>query len=469
MNRSYSGLVGTLDFNQGAPVVFLFLEKGMIDVFGDSEYVLRFIPFVVSIAALVLFLAVARALLSRTATVLALFLFATIEPLVYYASEAKQYGVDVAIGLLLLLLATRLFPKVPRGRALLPIAVVGFIAPWLSHASVFFLAGIGVVAIVIALRARDLGSLAQQGIVYALWLLSFGVEYVLSIRHLHQLEVLVTSGHATPSSNVVKGLYVIFSDPGQLPRTIVGTTAVLAAAGAVALWRRRPDLLFVIATTSTIAVLAGLQHRYPVGQRFILFLLPLAILLVAAGTVEIVSSLRRPLSIVVAAAIACLIFIPPAATATKHLVRPPDVEPAQSLISYVADNWRRGDTLYLFQESQYAFRYYLSCHDCNSDTEQRREQGLWPFVPAHGSAQTAPAVVSRSRSLVVGTGTGDLLQAYRGDLQKLRDRGRVWLLFTHYWPLEQDALMTPLEDASGRNVKTIRKGSAVLVLHDFGR
>jgi hypothetical protein len=438
----------------------------MVDVFGDSEHVLRFLPFVASIASLFFFLRVAQALLPKIAVILALFLFATLEPFVYYSAEAKQYGFDVAIGLLLLLLAIRALPAPPRFHALWPIAVAGVIAPWFSHASVFFLAGFGAAAIAVALLARDLGSLWRQAVVYALWLVSFGIEYAVSIRHLHQLEVSVTGGESAPTSNVVKGLYVIFSDPGQLPRTVVGVTAFLAAAGALVVWRKRADVLVMIGATAAIAVLAGLQHKYPIGQRFILFVLPLAVLLVAAGSVEIVSSLRRPLSLVTAAVIACLVFIPTAATAAKHLVRPPDSEPAKSLLAYTAAHWQPGDTLYVFHDSQYAVRYYLTCKDCN-DADQQRERELWPFKPSRGYVQTAPALVSQSPALVIGGGKGDPLDAYTADLRKLHDRGRVWLLYTHYWPLDLRSILLALRDAHARQLQTVEKGSAVLALYDF--
>ncbi len=468
-DRSYSDLVGKLDFNQGAPVLFLFLEKAMISVFGDGEYVLRFLPFVAGVVSLFLFLSVARSLLQPRAIVPALFLFATLEPFVYYSAEAKQYGFDVLIGLLLVLLATRALTAAPNGRTLLPLAIAGLVAPWLSHTSVFFLAGFGVVAAVLALRSRDVVSLAHQGIVYAVWLVSFGIEYAVSIRHLHQLEVTLTRSGAgsAHSSSVVKGLYTIFSDPGQLPRTIVGMTALLAAAGAVNIWRRRPEMIGMIAATSTLAVVAGLQHKYPIGQRFILFLLPLAVLLVAAGAVELVEALRRPLSLIVAAVIVLLVFAPAGVTAARHLVRPPNAEPMKPMLDYLATNWKRGDTLYLFQNSQYAFRYYLRCHDCN-DSRQARERALWPFKTAHGTSQTAPAIVSRTPALVVGSGGDDLLRAFQNDLPKLRGRKRVWFLFTHYYPFAPNNFIEPLNRV-GQPLAGVQKGVALLYLYDLSR
>lgn len=466
MTRSYSHLVGALDFNQGAPVGFLVLEKLMLQAFGDSEHVLRLLPLLAGLASLPLFLALARMLLPRHVVPLALLLFAVLDPLVYYSDETKQYGLDVAVGLALLVLFARAL-RGPLGvERLTPVAAAGIVAPWLSDASVFFLAGFGIVAAVKGASRRDARSLGVQGLVYAFWLASFGTEYMLSIRHLGQLRQSL-QGTSSTSSSVLKNLYVIFNDPGQLPRTVVGVTAVLAAAGAVVLWRRRQDMTAVIAATSATAAAVGFDHRYPIGDRFILFLLPPAILLVAAGAGELLRLARGPVLLVGAAAATALVLVPALATTADHLVHPPDAEPAKPLIAYVAGHWRPGDTLYLYQMSQYAFRYYLSCRDCNA--AGRHERSLWPFRPSLGIAQTAPALVSETPRLVVGSAAGhDLLAAYTHDLSRLRGRGRVWLLFTHYWPYTEQELRAPL-DRAGRRLAAVRAGAALLYLYDFSR
>src|SRR5262245_35146626 len=55
MNRSFAGLFAPLDSNQGAPVGFLILERLAYLVVGDSEYALRLVPLLFSIASLLLF------------------------------------------------------------------------------------------------------------------------------------------------------------------------------------------------------------------------------------------------------------------------------------------------------------------------------------------------------------------------------------------------------------------------------
>lgn len=111
INRSYAELLQPLDYNQGAPFGFLVIEKFIVQVFGDSEYSLRLLPFISGIAALFLFYWVARRLSNWSTTVIALALFALCDRAIYYSAEVKQYSSDVAIALILYLLITEIEAK----------------------------------------------------------------------------------------------------------------------------------------------------------------------------------------------------------------------------------------------------------------------------------------------------------------------------------------------------------------------
>src|SRR5205085_11406960 len=100
-------------------VGFLWVERAMVDVFGNNEYGLRLFPLLAGMAAVVLFALVARRLLSGWVVPLATLLFAVLQPLVYYSSEVKQYGVDVTVGLFVVYATLRLVDgPVTRRRAL---------------------------------------------------------------------------------------------------------------------------------------------------------------------------------------------------------------------------------------------------------------------------------------------------------------------------------------------------------------
>ena len=108
LERGYRGLLGALDYNQGAPVGFLFLTKSLVLALGSSEYVLRLVPLAAGIASLFLFDRLCRVLLSDRSRLVAVSLLAVCDPLIYYASEVKQYASDVALALVLLVLGASL-------------------------------------------------------------------------------------------------------------------------------------------------------------------------------------------------------------------------------------------------------------------------------------------------------------------------------------------------------------------------
>ncbi len=104
LSRSFAGLTQQLSNDQGAPIGFLFLQKTITLLLGDSEYALRLLPFLAGCLSLCLMFLLVRKVASPFAGSLALALFAVSPALIYYSSEVKQYSSDVAIALALVLL-----------------------------------------------------------------------------------------------------------------------------------------------------------------------------------------------------------------------------------------------------------------------------------------------------------------------------------------------------------------------------
>jgi hypothetical protein len=236
--------------------------------------------------------------------------------------------------------------------------------------------------------------------------------------------------------------------------------AALALVGAIYTWRRRPGVVVLFAATASALLAAGSLGAYPVGERFIVFLLPLAVLFLAEGIVRAVADAPRLLGAGLLFAVVALILVPVVGEAAKKMVAPPKTEEIQPLLQHVASNWRPGDVLYLYPQSQYAFRYYAECRDCGRISKIARE--LWPSRPAAGGpAQSSPAIVSDSPSLVVGSD-------YEADLGHLRGRERVWLLFTHFFPRTEADLLAEA-DRNGIGLGCRHGGASVLCLYDFSR
>jgi len=105
VHRDFLGLIRPLDYDQGAPVGFLFIEKILVIVLGNIDQVMRLFPLFSGILAIYFFYRIAQT--SLKGGMLGLALFSVSWSLIYYSSELKQYSSDVMIGLLLIFLATR--------------------------------------------------------------------------------------------------------------------------------------------------------------------------------------------------------------------------------------------------------------------------------------------------------------------------------------------------------------------------
>ena len=164
VNRSWVGLTQPLDYNQGAPLGFLFVQKLIITLFGNTDFNLRLFPLIAGILSIFLIWKVSRFFLSRVGALIVLGFFILSEQLIYYSTEAKQYSSDVLMALLLLFAFSGYL--VHARRSMLWLAAAGVLGMWLSHPSVFVLAAIGLSISLDIIIKKEWGRLWQIGLVF---------------------------------------------------------------------------------------------------------------------------------------------------------------------------------------------------------------------------------------------------------------------------------------------------------------
>ena len=151
IDRNFAELLLPLDYHQVAPVLFLWIERAAVKLFGFSEYALRLVPFVSSIGSLFLFRRVAGRLLSGPALVIAVASFAVSYPGIRYAAEAKPYGTDMCLSLLMLSLVLD-WQQSRNPRFLQYLAVLMPFALGASYPAVFAAGGLSLVVGTVLLR-----------------------------------------------------------------------------------------------------------------------------------------------------------------------------------------------------------------------------------------------------------------------------------------------------------------------------
>ena len=107
IDRSFKKLCQPLDFEQGAPIGFLFAERTMVLALGPSEFSLRLIPLLSSIVSLWLCFLIVRRWFDPVTGLIALGMMALSKSSIQYSVELKQYSSDTTATLAIVLLAMR--------------------------------------------------------------------------------------------------------------------------------------------------------------------------------------------------------------------------------------------------------------------------------------------------------------------------------------------------------------------------
>jgi hypothetical protein len=476
VGRSFGDLLLPLDYQQGAPLGFLLLVKAATHLAGPTEYGLRLVPLFSSLVALLLLPLVARRYLipvrlehsaldqrgdhvqprdasiqptttSSPAVPLAVILFALSAPLVYYASETKQYQTDVLIALLGYLLAYALTVQKPSWPRLTFTALAGAALVWFSHPAAFVLAGVGTVLLVDRVRQRDWQNVARLAGVCATWALSFGICYVVSLRTLSEnrflLEFWSGAFMPLPPRSVAdllwfsRSFFHLFGDD-VAGLAFAGLGAFAFVTGCVALWRDRRRQLALLLAPLFAVLLASATGLYPFQGRMILFLAPCVLLLVAQGATEVLR-LTRATSTLIGAALIALLLWQPLLAVPGTLTRLQPREELRPVVYQLGQQYQPGDTVYVYYGAAHVFRFY-------APTVGLTDYTIGEFVRGD------PGGIAR-------------------DVDRLRGRQRVWVVFSHVRRTTQDEEQTFLVylNTIGAQQARIRQPGASAYLYDLSQ
>lgn len=410
IHRSFAGLTQPLDYNQAAPLLFLFVQKSIIIVLGNSEFALRLFPLMAGILSLFLMYKTAKKYLQGTAVYIALALFCFSSTLIYYSSENKQYTSDVMFALILLLAAHPCLQDAAQPKSFLQLAAIGIIAMWMSHPAVFVLAAIGIVVMIMPVFNKNWKKLLWPMLTCLLWLTNLAFLYIISLRQTAANKLVTGYWHDSfmplpPWNNwgwFGNTLKNSFQDPWGL--YFVAVSAILLLIGLISVFLRKWTIgLVLVLTIMTTLVASGLQ-KYPFSGRLILFLVPIIFFLIAEGIERIRGALANYSRLVASftvAALALLLLAQPVVRAIGGLKNPDMREHIRPIVEYVSQNKRSTDIVYLYCGAHPAFLYYAPYYGFK-DSDYR------------------VGVISRSEP-----------EKYLKDIDTLRGNARVWFVFSH--------------------------------------
>ncbi|RMG12211.1 MAG: hypothetical protein D6728_07075, partial [Cyanobacteria bacterium J055] len=416
IDRSYAELFQPLDYNQAAPIGFLLVEKFFLEVLGNNEYVLRLFPFLCAIASLFCFYELAKSVLVRQVVPIALALFVSLNYLVYYAAEVKQYSTDVAVAVGLCWAMLPLLQLKFGLRNILLYMGVGAIAVWLSHPAIFVLAALGTIAFFRAIKTRSIPTILPVVEVGIVWLLSFGGFYIASLSAIGDNADLVDSwGKGFMPSPWALGwlfdrLVKFFDRPLGFPENFIGDIALaVCAIGYFSFWKRNREGFSIVLLPVGFTLLASYLKKYPFRDRLLLFLTPFFILAIAEGASYFWRMTRNHRVKWITAIAIGLILVPSLASTAYLLVQPQQREEIKPTIEYVKKHQQPGDLLYIFQRGEYQFKYYAPKYGYSEGD----------YIIGVDDLEDGEEV------------SPEEWRRYQQDFDRLRGNSRVWMLFSH--------------------------------------
>jgi Dolichyl-phosphate-mannose-protein mannosyltransferase len=432
-------LTAPLDHAQVAPPGFTLIEKAAITALGNNEYALRLFPLLCALASLPLFAEVARRVLPPGAALLAFTLFSLSPTIISFGSQVKQYSTDLAAALLLMELTLRWWERRHRygaGAVAALLGAAGFAAVWFSHTAVLVLAGLGAALLIECAYRRERSSL--WSLLPAAILSGVGMLGAILVA----LQNLSPSTHAYMQAYWVEGFMPFPPLSGdeatwlwrafrsffhrQLRYPIPGVGVLLMVLGAVTLIKRRHWSALVMLAPIGVAFLASAMHRYPVGERVSLFLLPSILLLLTEGVDRVrrvVAARWRPLG----AAVVALAVLTSVHTLYAYFPLYPDKD-IRDVLAYVQARRQSEDAVYVFYNAGHALAYYGPQYD---------------LLP---------------QEVVIGVCPGSNTRRLFNELDRFRGKPRVWVIISHaVGPFREREAMLGYLDAVG-----IKRGSIVV-------
>jgi len=360
LGKSFRELLGPLFLSEAGPPLFLWLERGMCLVWGDSTYVLRLLPFLASCLALMLMVPVARRFLRPEAVPWAILLMACSDKLLGHGCEAKPYVVEVLAATVLLAVFAWACNR-PLGRQLSLYTLLAPILIFIAYPGCFLCgglllalfpavgqqhrkatwAGYGILALVIlgsfALLALGPARLQRCGPMVSCWLRQFP----------HWDKPWTVPGWTLFST--LDMVRYCFEPTGHV-------LALIAFLGALVFWRSgQKAVAILVCGPFLLALLASFAGAYPYGgARVEVFALPGLALLVGAGLPPLYTwvGLRcRPASIAIA-----IVLLAPLALALYRLAAPWPRADCQGAAQFVLANRQRDDAI---TANHWEYLYYF--------------------------------------------------------------------------------------------------------------
>lgn len=355
-------LTEPLSHSQAAPLLWLWTERLLVDVFGAGERSMRVLPLLAGLGVLWLTLLLARQVLPRVLVPVPVLLVSLHPGLVYYSNEVKQYSTDVLVVLTLVLLAFRVPSRTADGRPLRTFSAAAAVAVWASHPSVFVLAAVSLVLVLRPLIAGDNRRALRVALVLSPWLLSLLVSYLVVLRPTTRNDALFAYWDYSFPHGVLdvpawfgRRWYDLARLPLQMTLRPLGLA--LLAFGLYRLCKHGGRSASLLWAAVPFALLAAALSAYPFAGRLALWLVPIAAITLTASIPHRFVH-RRTAWLLASTTALTVVSAPAVAQGLQRTVQVQEVEELRPLLERFSQVRQPGDLVYVEVATREAFEYY---------------------------------------------------------------------------------------------------------------
>jgi hypothetical protein len=440
INKNAFELLKPLDYNQVAPILFLLIEKLFSTILPNTEYGLRLFPLLCFWASIYFFYQIIKIQLkSIYAVIMALSLFVTNFMFVFYASEAKQYMIDVFVLLFAFYFVLRNYKNTRR--KFYALGIVGILAIFLSNVSPIILSTCGIYLLYDEFFVSKRKNIIPLLLVFVAWLVVFLGYYCLFIYEHPTKEYMQYFWHVVggflPHDSFKKFLLFLYESKNSIVLSISPLTVVidfLLLVGIVYLiWQKKVQLIILTCTPVFLHLFLSTFQIYPFSIRTVLYVLPCVILICSAGFDYIINTIVLDLKIKRFRFIAILL-----AVYSVFVVKfPIQFEEIKKSMKYIQQNKHEGENIYIYHFAIFSYKYYeqigFTIEKANIIEGKYYDQGY-----------------------------------HVGDIRELDDlHGKNWLLFAHGG--DDEPIMINHVDSMGYSkIKEFKTAGSSAYLYDFG-
>lgn len=402
----FSKLIDGLPYDQSAPLFFLYLEKFVVSLFGNSEMALRLAPLLAGLLSVIIFAKIVRKLLPYPFAAITLAFFVFNSNLVYFSSEVKQYSFDVLAAVSMSYLTLTLLENIQDKKKWIYLSLLGSIFIWFSQPVVFVLAGIWLALLVQLLRKKE--GIKSIVLPTFFWSISFGIFFYSQI-----LPTLENSGLINYHTEYFMPLkfwemenwqwyfntfFRILGNPGgffykwlALPFSVFGTYEI---------WKKSSlEHWLLLLVPIILAFFASGLGLYSTIPRLLLFTGPAILLLVSFGLYFFYRKTKNlPHRSWIIGIVVGLLILQTFLNTAIHNMAKFKREEITTALKEIQKNRKPTEVLYAYAFTDAALRYYL---------------------PAYPNSK--PTIYGQP-----------LYKNWQADFLSLKSGQKIWLLFSHY-------------------------------------